>query len=375
MHIKKLFPLALGAVASAQNLTDALASQNSSLSTLNTLLATQPALVSVLGGASNITILAPSNAALGKFLNSTAGMSAATMPDAVTALLTYHVLNGTYPASAFTNTSMFIPTMLMNTSYTNVTGGQVVEAMAMNNSVVFTSGLLSKSMVTTANVNFTGGVIHIIDTVLTLPASDSSTAAAANLTSLAGALTSAKLVQTVDSLSDVTIFAPSNAAFQAIGSALGNLSTAQLTSILEYHVVKGTVGYSSILRNTSLPTVNGANVTITIENGSVFVNSAKVITPNVLVNNGVVHVIDGVLNPNATSLAPNPTTTSVAFPGASSASQAPFTSGVASPTTTIASSATASHSSSSSSAGAAQAIQTGAMGLGVLFGGAALLLV
>jgi hypothetical protein len=71
------------------------------------------------------------------------------MPGAVTALLTYHVLNGTYPASVFTNTSMFIPTALMNASYANVTGGQVVEAKAMNNSVVFTSGLLSTSMVTT----------------------------------------------------------------------------------------------------------------------------------------------------------------------------------------------------------------------------------
>ena len=148
----------------------------------------------------------------------------------------------------------------------------------------------------TQNVNFTGGVIHIIDTVLTLPASDSSTAAAANLTSLAGALTAAKLVQTVDFLSDVTIFSPSNAAFQAIGSAVGNLTTEQVTSILEYHVVQGTVGYSSSLSNTTLKTVNGANVTITIENGTVFINSAKVLTPNVLVNNGVVHVIDGYAN-------------------------------------------------------------------------------
>ena len=142
-------------------------------------------------------------------------------------------------------------------------------------------------------MNFTGGVIHIIDTVLTIPESDSSTAVAANLTSLAGALTTANLVSTVDALSDVTIFAPSNAAFEAIGSAVGTLSTAQLTSILTYHVVQGTVGYSTLLSNTTLKTVNGENVTITIEDGDVFVNSAKVITPNVLVNNGVVHVIDG----------------------------------------------------------------------------------
>jgi uncharacterized surface protein with fasciclin (FAS1) repeats len=142
-------------------------------------------------------------------------------------------------------------------------------------------------------VNFTGGVIHIIDTVLTLPISDAATALAANLTSLAGALTSANLVSTVDNLSDVTIFAPSNAAFQSIGSVVGNLSTAELTGILEYHVVQGTVGYSSLLGNASIATVQGENVTITVEDGSVFVNSAKVIIPNVLVSNGVVHVIDG----------------------------------------------------------------------------------
>ncbi len=85
--------------------------------------------------------------------------------------------------------------------------------------------------------------------------------------------------------------------FQAIGSAVGNLTSSQLTNILEYHVVQGTVGYSTLLSNTSLKTVAGGNVTITIENGSVFVNSAKVITPNVLVNNGVVHVIDAYVLP------------------------------------------------------------------------------
>jgi hypothetical protein len=44
--------------------------------------------------------------------------------------------------------------------------------------------------------------------------------------------------------------------------------------------------------------VGGENVTITVENGTVFVNSAKVITPNVLVANGVVHVIDGYVSPS-----------------------------------------------------------------------------
>lgn len=115
---------------------------------------------------------------------------------------------------------------------------------------------------------------------------------AANLTSAAGALRQANLVQTVDHLRDVTIFVPSNEAFSAISSLASNLTTETLASILQYHVVVGTVAYSTTLSNTTIQTVGGGNVTIRIINNNVFVNSAKVIIPDVLVSNGVVHVID-----------------------------------------------------------------------------------
>lgn len=44
--------------------------------------------------------------------------------------------------------------------------------------------------------------------------------------------------------------------------------------------------------NETVTAMNGMNLTITVEGSDVFVNSAKVVTPNVLVSNGVVHVID-----------------------------------------------------------------------------------
>lgn len=110
---------------------------------------------------------------------------------------------------------------------------------------------------------------------------------------------------------DLTVFVPNNAAFEAIGSAVGNLTMEQLAGILAYHgklppcqictllstlttaVVNGTVGYSSTLMNGSkLTAMNGEMLTITIDNSSVFVNSAKVVQADVLVANGVVHVID-----------------------------------------------------------------------------------
>ena len=122
----------------------------------------------------------------------------------------------------------------------------------------------------------------------------STTAMAANLTSLAGALTAANLVETVDTLAGVTIFAPTNDAFKAIGNLLPNLTMEQTTDILTYHVVAGTVGYSALLKDDmKLTTVNGAELTIRLVDGKVFVNGAQVVIADVLTNNGVVHVING----------------------------------------------------------------------------------
>ena len=213
----------------------------------------------------------------------------------------------------------------------------------------------------------------MIDRFLVVPAKVSTTAVAANLTSVTGALTAADLVDVVDTTPDVTIFAPSNMAFQAIGSALGNISTKDLASILTYHVINGTVGYSSSLMNTTVPTVNGADVTITVSNGTVYVNSAKVIKADVLVANGVVHVIDNVLNPANATATPDPamSTQTPAFSGASSVSGVPYTSGVPTPTAT-ASPTTGGSQSSSSASGAAMPMKTGAVGAAALFGGAAL---
>jgi uncharacterized surface protein with fasciclin (FAS1) repeats len=214
----------------------------------------------------------------------------------VTALLQYHVLNGSVPSSAFTTTAQFIPTLLTNTSFSNVTGGQVVMGVLSRKSVEVFSGLKEKSTVTTADIMFSGGVLHIIDTVLTIPLSPAMSAIDSQLTALAGALTQTNLVSTVDSLKDVTIFAPSNKAFQDIGSAASSLSETKLASILEYHVINGTVGYSTLLTsglaNESLPTVMGESVNIESVDEKIFANSAQVTITDIILANGVMHVID-----------------------------------------------------------------------------------
>lgn len=136
-------------------------------------------------------------------------------------------------------------------------------------------------------------MLHIIDSVLSVPSNISYSAEEAGLTAVAGALQAEDLTASIDTTPNVTVFAPDNSAFQAIDSVLGNFTTDQLTGVLGYHVVEGTVAYSTYLaNNTQFTTLDGQNLTVRVENGSIFVDSARVTRPNLLVANGVVHVID-----------------------------------------------------------------------------------
>ncbi|KAI1204602.1 FAS1 domain-containing protein [Annulohypoxylon truncatum] len=377
MQYKKVLPLAVASIVSAQDpsLTDALGSQNSSLSSLNDLLSSNPELANSFNNLKNVTILAPSNDALDSLTKDNDTLTEYTKSGYLQALLNYHVLNGTYHNTSFTNESVFIHTALSNSTYSNVTGGQVIEARLDGDNVTFFTALKQNASIVTPNVNFTGGTIHIIDSLLHVPQNVSDTLSNSNLTAAEGAINTANLTDTIIDTHNVTIFAPNNDAFEAIGSIIGNLSSDDLTSIVGYHVINGSVNYSTDLKNSTANAVNGEKLTITVNNGTIWVNSAKVTVPDILLANGVVHVIDGVLNPNNTSAAPDTTATSAtaAFSGASSGTEGvPFTSGVTTPTSTFPAATSAGGSAeSSSSKGAAMPMKTGAVGAAALFGGAA----
>lgn len=118
------------------------------------------------------------------------------------------------------------------------------------------------------------------------------TLTSANLTAAIGAVRKANLETTLGDTKDVTVFAPNNDAFNAIGSLIANMTNEQLTSLVGYHVVNGTVAYSTDLDNSTLTSLSGDDLTITVINGTVFVNAARVTVPDILFSNGVVHVIN-----------------------------------------------------------------------------------
>jgi uncharacterized surface protein with fasciclin (FAS1) repeats len=139
------------ALVSAQNTNlQSVLSSNTNLSTFAGLLQSQPQILSSLGSATNVTILAPSNAALAAVLNSTTGGGVTSNGGYIAALLQYHFLNGVIYNSQGTSNSTFASTSLTNATYTNVTGGQRVQAVSSNGNLSFISGLLQNSTVSQA---------------------------------------------------------------------------------------------------------------------------------------------------------------------------------------------------------------------------------
>lgn len=117
---------------------------------------------------------------------------------------------------------------------------------------------------------------------------------------LIAALQSTSLLTTVVK-EDLTLFAPSDDAFAALGLDHKNIgSLPGLVNILTYHAVAGEV-YSNMLNNGFVPTLNGAAVEIKLT-GGVMVNDAKVIRADLPALNSVIHVVDKVLLPPTKNL-------------------------------------------------------------------------
>lgn len=105
---------------------------------------------------------------------------------------------------------------------------------------------------------------------------------------------SATYVNQILEVPDVTYFIPNSAAALAGATQLAqNSSAADLEAMFQYYVVPGFVGYSPLLKNgMSLKTQQGTDLTVTIQDGDMYINAAKVIVTDLMVANGVAHVID-----------------------------------------------------------------------------------
>ncbi len=131
---------------------------------------------------------------------------------------------------------------------------------------------------------------------------------AGNFTTLVAALQATNLDLVLDgSTNDTrwTVFAPTDAAFNllppgTVQALLADLPT--LTEILLYHVVEEGLLATNVLASTTLDTVNGQRLTVSLQGGLPFVDQSLITLTDIVTSNGVIHVIDAVLLPNLATL-------------------------------------------------------------------------
>jgi len=125
----------------------------------------------------------------------------------------------------------------------------------------------------------------------------------ADHTTLVTAVKAAELVDALSNAGPFTVFAPTNAAFDALpaGTVEGLLEPekkSDLQDILQYHVAVGVFKPEMLRDGQTLGMVNGGNAKITVKDGKVMINDAAVVA-SVPASNGIVHVIDKVILPPA----------------------------------------------------------------------------
>ena len=121
--------------------------------------------------------------------------------------------------------------------------------------------------------------------------------------SLVAALAHAGLVETLQGDGPFTVFAPTDAAFEAAGIDLSTFDTEAenetLSDILLYHVISGAVDAANVTDGLVATMVNGDNTTFTVTNETIMINDANITDRDVAASNGIIHIIDKVLLPPA----------------------------------------------------------------------------
>jgi uncharacterized surface protein with fasciclin (FAS1) repeats len=120
------------------------------------------------------------------------------------------------------------------------------------------------------------------------------------LSQLVTAIEAAGLRDELEQAGPVTLFAPNNEAFGALGQddLTGLLADPQsLSDIIQFHVVEGTYPSSELSDGQTLTTMEGSDLTVSVDGGTISVNGAEVVQPDLEAGDSVIHIIDGVLQP------------------------------------------------------------------------------
>lgn len=280
----------------------AIAVSNPDFSTLVTAL-NRTGLTATLNGTGEFTVFAPTNDAFNKFfstLGSDVNVNNVNV-DVLRNILLNHVI-GSEIKSAAIPASTYVSTLSpINTSTNAPTISMFVQK---SGAVVTLNGGIENAgaVVTTADIDASNGVIHVVNRVIAIPTIKNHAIANPNLSTVTNLLVAQGLVPTLDGKEGApfTVFAPVNTAFdQATLDLYGSLTSEQKTDVLLYHVVGGVNVRSNAIPTGEIPTLEGQSFSITgtaINDAGSNINKNIILT-DVQCSNGIVHAIDKVLLP------------------------------------------------------------------------------
>ena len=252
----------------------------------------QAELADDLSGEGPFTVFAPTDAAFDALPEGTLATLLEDPTGELANILLYHVVNATALSTDLSN-GQILTTLL----------GQDAK-VTINENGVFING----AQVTMADITADNGVVHVIDAVL-LPPSETVVEVIVNSeahNTLETAVIQAELDDDLSGDGPFTVFAPTDAAFDALPEgtleSLLEDPTGDLANILLYHVVRGKAYAASLTDGSFVTTLNGQEVNVTINESGVMIDNAMVSTADIIASNGVVHVIDAVLLPTSESV-------------------------------------------------------------------------
>ncbi|SMQ47116.1 unnamed protein product [Zymoseptoria tritici ST99CH_3D7] len=275
----------------------ALIDQTPDLSTLATIIHGFPEYAAAVANVTNVTCFAPSNEALARFADAHQDtyQQLFSRLEVFSAIFDIHIVVGAHYSPEFRpGETWFLHTVLTDESVSNVTGGQVVKVRSIYDTLEVSTDAKSPAHVIQKDRCFAGGTLQVIDAVMGIPSSLSSVIAdnAFMAASFGQALTAANLSTTLDLQSNLTVLVPSNKAFEQANLSRGDMGQELLAYVLQSHIIPGEVLYSNMLAVGTWTTLSGAKIRIDQDASGIYVNGARIQVEDLLVANGVVHVID-----------------------------------------------------------------------------------
>ncbi len=277
-----------------------IASETPSLSILVDALTMFPDLVNALSADGSYTVFAPTNDAFVALLGVIGQSSLEDIPeDVIERLLKYHVISGSALMSTDLSDGQMAATLL--SADDKITVGISGSSVMINN-----------ANVTSANIEASNGVVHVIDAVLVpeLELSIVNTIVEPayfndDFSILTAAVVKAGLLNTlIDTEANYTLFAPDNDAFEEAGiTSLDGLTANDLVPILTYHVLESEVFGDGLPATGSAVTTLNGDFYLSINDNEAFINGLTKVTVATVsggaldYDNGVVHVIDRTLVP------------------------------------------------------------------------------